>query len=540
MSAARWARALRAARCLGIDAAGLGGIHLRARAGGARDAWLSHLGAQLAGAARLYPEIGDADLFGGLDLTETLRLGRPVRREGLLHRHRSLILPMAERAGPGLAARLGQILDAGAHCLIALDEGAEEAERLPPALSDRLAVRIDLDGLRAADLAEGPAFDGPSVALDDAVARLVAVSLALGVVSLRRAGLALRLAHASARVDGRDDVTDADLIFSTELCLAPHATRLPQSEMEPDSPETQPEPDEADMPDEQPGLRLPDGDVVLEAALASLPPDVLARLAAGPVPRATGTGAGARRKGNRRGRPLPSRAGRMDGRARIDIVATLRAAAPWQRLRGGGPGSRVQVRSGDIRLRRYESRSDRLVIFAVDASGSAAFARLAEVKGAVELMLAEAYARRDHVALIAFRGQGAELLLPPTRSLVRTKRELARLPGGGGTPLAAGLRHAFELAMQARGRGMDPAVVVMTDGRPNIALSGIAARGEALQDCEAMARLLRAARIAGLVIDAGNRSTPALADLASRMGVPCLPLPRADARRLGRAVAEAL
>ncbi|MEL6588214.1 MAG: VWA domain-containing protein, partial [Pseudomonadota bacterium] len=237
---------------------------------------------------------------------------------------------------------------------------------------------------------------------------------------------------------------------------------------------------------------------------------------------------------------LPPRAARPDGRARIDLVATLRAAAPWQKLRKRKPGDPVQVRASDIRLKRYETRSDRLLIFAVDASGSAAFARLAEAKGAVELLLAEAYARRDHVALVSFRGYAAELLLPPTRSLVRTKRELGSLPGGGGTPLAAGLRQSAEIAIQARGRGMDPALVVLTDGRPNISLNGTASRSDATADATAMSRLIRADGMAGLVIDTGNRPTPALADMAREMGAQCLPLPRADAAGLSRAVMEKL
>jgi len=80
--------------------------------------------------------------------------------------------------------------------------------------------------------------------------------------------------------------------------------------------------------------------------------------------------------------------------------------------------------------------------------------RLAEAKGAVELLLSEAYSRRDHVSLISFRGDTAEILLPPTRSLVQTKKRLAALPGGGGTPLASGLVEALKMAHQARrGRG---------------------------------------------------------------------------------------
>ncbi|WP_371156124.1 magnesium chelatase subunit D [Jannaschia sp. 2305UL9-9] len=540
----RGALAARAAACLAADPFGLGGLHLRARAGDARDAYLGLLPDPIRTAARLHPDIPDADLLGGLDLTETLASGRRVTRAGLLTRHDMLILPMAERTPPGLAARLCQSLDAGRHCLIALDEGAEPDEVPPPALVDRLGLFVDLTGLRAGDLGPCTPFEtAPSVTEGDALIRLVATSVALGVHSLRRPTLALCAARASAAIDRRDSLIEADLAFAVQACLAPHATQLPpeeapekaEEETAADSTADAPAEDTTNAPED-----IPAGDVLLEAALASLPPHLLADLAAGTVPRATGTGAGAARKGNRRGRPLAPRAGRPDGRARIDLVATLRAAAPWQRLRGGGPGQAVQVRAADIRLKRYETRSDRLIIFAVDASGSAAFGRLGEVKGAVELLLAEAYARRDHVALISFRGDTADLLLPPTRSLLRTKKELSGLPGGGGTPLAAGLREAAILATQARGRGMDPAIVVLTDGRPNIALSGAASRPEAMQDAVAMARTLRAEGIAALLIDAGNRPTAALADLAAQMGARCLPLPRADAHGLSRAVAAAL
>ncbi|MEM8823527.1 MAG: magnesium chelatase ATPase subunit D, partial [Pseudomonadota bacterium] len=88
--------------------------------------------------------------------------------------------------------------------------------------------------------------------------------------------------------------------------------------------------------------------------------------------------------------------------------------------------------------------------------------------------------------------------------------------------------------------GMDPALVVLTDGRPNIALNGTPNRAEAKEDAEAMSRLIRAAGLSGLVIDTGARPSSALAALAAEMGAPCLPLPRADAHGLSRAVASAL
>ena len=155
-------------------------------------------------------------------------------------------------------------------------------------------------------------------------------------------------------------------------------------------------------------------------------------------------------------------------------------------------------------------------------------------------MLAQAYIRRDHVALIAFRGQTADLLLPPTRSLVQTKRRLAGLPGGGGTPLAAGLKAALDLAILTRGRGMTPSIALLTDGRANIALDGSADRTAADSDAIRLARAIRATGITGIVIDTGNRPTPALALLARTLDAPYLPLPRANAQRLTAVLTGAL
>ncbi|MDC6171477.1 VWA domain-containing protein, partial [Paucibacter sp. XJ19-41] len=123
---------------------------------------------------------------------------------------------------------------------------------------------------------------------------------------------------------------------------------------------------------------------------------------------------------------------------------TMRAAIPWQRLRlvereqlglGASP-ARLLLRRDDFHIKRYRRPNETTTVFVVDASGSQALNRLAEAKGAVELLLADCYVRRDRVALIAFRGEGAEVLLAPTRSLVRARRSLSGLPGGGGTPLA--------------------------------------------------------------------------------------------------------
>jgi len=165
------------------------------------------------------------------------------------------------------------------------------------------------------------------------------------------------------------------------------------------------------------------------------------------------------------------------------------------------------------------------VIFSVDASGSSALQRLAEAKGAVEQVLAECYVRRDHVALLAFRGAAAALLLPPTRSLARVRRCLADLAGGGTTPLAAGIDAALALALDAKRRGKTPVIVLMTDGRGNVARSGEQGGAAATADALAGARAVRAAGVRALFLDTAPRPRPQAKALATEMAARYVPLP---------------
>lgn len=556
----RWARANLALACFALDPQALGGIWLRARVGPVRDRFMAafDLATRRHKTRRLHPNIGDDALFGGVDLAATLDRGQLTQTRGLLQDAGILVLPMAERAKAGLAARLGMALDGRAGvALIALDEGAEPDERLADALADRLAIHLDLSDQ---SLADAPELQIDTDALvearrllphvktsDSDIGELCEVATRLGVMSLRAPLQALSVARASAALSGETEVDGPDLITAVELVLAPRATQIPEAsdEQTPEQEDTT-NPDDAPPPDSDDDQEMPPlpMDMLLEAAKAMLPPDLLTRMEAGRAARnaAQAAGSGASKKGNRRGRPMPSRAGRIGGDARVDLVATLRAAAPWQPLRHKATGvvDRIHVRMSDIRIRQFEERSDRAIIFVVDASGSSAMARLAEAKGAIELLLGEAYSRRDHVALVAFRGDGAEVLLPPTRSLVQTKRRLAQLPGGGGTPLASGLLAALELAALAQGKGMTPSIALLTDGRANVDLSGVANRAQAAKDATAMARAIRARRLPGLVIDTGLRPTRGLDGLAQDMGVIYLPLPRADARSVSIAVETAL
>ena len=266
------------------------------------------------------------------------------------------------------------------------------------------------------------------------------------------------------------------------------------------------------------------------------PPACSPRSPAGARRPGRGGGSGALRKTGTRGRPLPSRAGAPRGAARLALVDTLRAAAPWQGLRRPPGETRVIVRRDDFRIARFAERAEATTIFAVDASGSAAVARLAEAKGAVELLLAEAYVARTQVALVAFRGTTADVALPPTRSLARAKRALADLAGGGGTPLATGLDAAAALARVERGRGRTPFVVVLTDGRANIARDRTASRERAGADALAAARALGAARVAAAFIDTSVRPRPEGAALAAAMGARYAPLPAAGAAAMAGVV----
>jgi magnesium chelatase subunit D len=144
--------------------------------------------------------------------------------------------------------------------------------------------------------------------------------------------------------------------------------------------------------------------------------------------------------------------------------------------------------------------------------------------------------RRDRVALVAFRGKEAELLLPPTRSLVRTKRCLADLPGGGGTPLASGIETGLALADAIKRRGGTPLLVLLTDGRANVARNGQGGRPQATEEALTVARLVRAAGVAAMVVDTSNHPHPQARALAEAMDATYMPLPHADAGRLNAAV----
>jgi magnesium chelatase subunit D len=140
---------------------------------------------------------------------------------------------------------------------------------------------------------------------------------------------------------------------------------------------------------------------------------------------------------------------------------------------------------------------------------------------------------------VTFRGRAAEVLLPPTRSLVRAKRSLAGLPGGGGTPLAAGIQTAMAVGTQAQRRGETPTVVLLTDGRANVAMNGAGGRDAAHADALKAARQLRLKRMSVLFVDTSPRPNPLAQSLAAAMEARYIPLPFASAEALSGIVTAA-
>ena len=520
------------------DDPSLGGLICRGRPGPVRDALLARLPKST---RRIHPAMDETALFGGMDVTATLTKGRLVATQGIANSGAPLLLTMADRMTRGTALRILTATE-GKTPIFAVDESDLEDDTFPSVFAERLAFRIDLTDLSMRDITHVPKLPTPTgqIEVADAIVLLAQISANLGIDSLRAPDFALRAARALARLRGARTLDEVDVTFAAELVFAHRATRLPtpQETDQPEPPDNQShDGDESDDTDALGPLE----DRIVEAVKAAIPAGLLMLSSKKLSKGAAGSGTGQAKRSNRRGRPIAPKAGRPSSEARLDVVATLRAAAPFQRLRRGPKlDGRVKIRPDDLRIKRFEERSDRLVVFAVDASGSAAMGRLAEAKGAVELLLADAYARRDHVSLLSFRGTEAEVLLPSTRSLVLTKRRLSALPGGGGTPLAAGLQSALLQAITARRRGMTPTICVLTDGRANVALDGAGNRPRAAQDAHDIAKLILSEGIDTVIIDTGQRPESQLRTLASVMNATYVSLPRAQASSISNAVTAGL
>ena len=405
----------------------------------------------------------------------------------------------------------------------------------------------------------------PMVTISDTqTAQLIQAALALGVEGHRADIYATRAAVASAALAGRDAVADEDMERAVRFVLLPRATRSPQLEQlpeqppPPEQPEQPPPPEQHDQEQEEqqpppPPEELTVEDLILSALDTEVAPDILETPF---TVRRSGRSGSRGATSGLRGRHIRSIPG-LPAQGRLDVVATLRAAAPWQPLRRADARQRhhphghtphIWLKADDLHIKKYRSKAGTLFCFIVDASGSMALHRMRQAKGAVNALLQQAYVHRDQVALLAFRGEQAELLLPPSQSVELAKRALDVLPTGGGTPLAAALLAAYQVAEQARARGIHrTTLVLITDGRPNVPLRPDPTHDKqkrlevARQEVQTLSARLRAAGIGAVVIDTQRSfvSRGEAQQLATWLGGRYVYLPQGRGEQIAQAVLHA-
>jgi len=385
----------------------------------------------------------------------------------------------------------------------------------------------------------------PEVVLDDALLDLIShLCCEFDVASLRADIVMHKAARALAALDGRMRVAPEDVRCAAELVL-PHRRRrkpfeqpgldrerLDELMQQAAQPPASNDESNAALQDEgeDEGADNAEGDAGQENSQ-----QVFAAASTGTARRIVVDAAPARSTAGRRSEALDAPRGRVvravpdDNPSSLAVGATLRSAA----LRDP---KEFQVTKSDLHQQIRVGKSANLILFVVDASGSmAAQRRMEAVKGAVLALLTDAYQRRDEVAVISFRGETAALLLAPTRSVDRAEQGLRELPTGGRTPLPHALQLALQTLEQADARSAPPLLVLLSDGRANVALSD---GGDPWRETLALAEQLAGRGVPALVLDteSGYLRLGRAGQLAQALGAECLTLEQLSAENLALAI----